>query len=559
MKILAVFLIILLSGCIYAQVEISGESESAFVSITKDPPKPPFLEIVPGSLKFIDDNANGAINANEQSYLEFTLKNTGMGPGLNMVLNISEMNATPGLTFDKSTKLGTLDPGKVKSIKVPISSTLGTVDGKASFSLVINELNGFGSDPFYLEVETRAFAPPMVKVVDYKVSSQQGTTIQKRRPFEVQLLVQNIGHGRAENIVVSVPVPGDMFCLSGNETVTIERLDPGEQRLLEYSFVANNNYQPAQINLNYDLSESYRKYAEDKKISLAMNQTVSDHKLVVAGQKEDPKAIVLASLSSGVDKNIPVGGQKNPHRIALIIGNEDYSGNLNAEINVKYARNDAEIFKRYANSVLGVEEINTFYLINATSGEMRREIDKVSELMKRLGSQTELIFYYAGHGLPDENTRIPYLIPVDVDATNLSSAIRLSDVYSKFGNTGAKRVTVFLDACFSGGGRNSGLLAARAVKVKAKEELVSGNMVVFSATTDEQSALPYDNEQHGMFTYFLLKKLQETGGDMTYGEMADYLKNKVSVESLRINGKEQDPVVRVSHVVESSWSSWKLK
>ncbi len=39
---------------------------------------------------------------------------------------------------------------------------------------------------------------------------------------------------------------------------------------------------------------------------------------------------------------------------------------------------------------------------------------------------------------------------------------------------------------------------------------IRGNMVVFSASSAEQSALPFANEKHGMFTYYLLKKFQES-------------------------------------------------
>ncbi|GAH62952.1 unnamed protein product, partial [marine sediment metagenome] len=265
--------------------------------------------------------------------------------------------------------------------------------------------------------------------------------------------------------------------------------------------------------------------------------------------------IKIGSLSSGVDKNIPVNTGKYPNRVALIIGNEDYSGTLNAEINVVYARNDAQVFREYAFNTLGVEERNLTLLTDATAGVMRREIDRAARLIEKMGSSSELIFYYAGHGFPDEATQVPYLVPVDVNATNLSVAIKLSEVYDKFGNSGAGRVTVFLDACFSGGGRNQGLLTARAVKIKPKTETVKGNMVVFTASSGEQSSLPLETEMHGMFTYFLLKKLQESKGNTNYKEFADYLRYNVPIESLRVNGKDQEPEVIVSSDVKDSWGT----
>src|SRR5665648_300690 len=163
------------------------------------------------------------------------------------------------------------------------------------------------------------------------------------------------------------------------------------------------------------------------------------------------------------------------------------------------------MFRDYAISAMGVTDQNMIFLSNATAGTMRKEIDRVTELIKRTGSNAELIFYYAGHGFPNETTQVPYLIPVDVDATNLQSAIKLSEVYTKFGETGAKSITVFLDACFSGGGRNQGLLAARGVKIKPKNESVKGNMVVFAATSVSYTHLRAHETRHDLVCRLLLE------------------------------------------------------
>ncbi|MEC8458973.1 MAG: caspase family protein [Bacteroidota bacterium] len=265
----------------------------------------------------------------------------------------------------------------------------------------------------------------------------------------------------------------------------------------------------------------------------------------------------LTIENSSVNTNIPIRS-KVPNRYALVIGNEDYSSfqrNLESEQNVDYASHDAEVFKKYCLNTLGVKEENMNFLINATAGSMNQKINKVLKLMEKLGPEGELVIYYAGHGFPDEQTKEPYLIPVDVSGTDLSYAVKLQDLYKKLGNTGAK-TTVFLDACFTGSGRNSGLIAARGVRVKPKEEMLSGDVVVFSASSGEQSALPYHQEGHGLFTYYLLEKLQESEGDISYGDLADYINSKVSVTSINVNEKEQDPVVNTSEKVADSWRNW---
>jgi hypothetical protein len=83
-------------------------------------------------------------------------------------------------------------------------------------------------------------------------------------------------------------------------------------------------------------------------------------------------------------------------------------------------------------------------------------------------------------------------------------------------------------------------------------------MVVFAASSEDQSALPLNRERHGLFTYFLLKKLQETSGNITYEQLAESVRKDVSVESLRVNSKEQDPVVNISKELADKWKTWKI-
>ena len=104
-----------------------------------------------------------------------------------------------------------------------------------------------------------------------------------------------------------------------------------------------------------------------------------------------------------------------------------------------------------------------------------------------------------------------------------------------------------------------GLLASRGIKVTPQKDNLSGNIVVFSATTADQVALPYSDKKHGMFTYFLLKKLQETVGNVTLQELGDYITENVKQQSLLLNNKAQTPCVTPSSSLGTSWCDWKLK
>lgn len=289
------------------------------------------------------------------------------------------------------------------------------------------------------------------------------------------------------------------------------------------------------------------------------DQTV--HKEIVYVPAVGGKPKYVFSEKSDVDKNIPATPYNFENRYALIIGNEDYSSHqvdLSEEVNVAFARNDASAFKNYAESVLGIPEENIIFMLDATTGKMNQGIAKANKIMKVTGGQAEFFVYYAGHGLPDEVTKEPYIMPVDVSGTNASQGISLKNMYAKLTEYPSKRVTVFIDACFSGGARNQGLIAARGVKIKPKESPMTGNLVVFSASSGDQSSLPYTDKEHGFFTYYLLKKLQETSGSVSYAELSDYLNEKVSLKSVLINDKEQTPKVSISSGSENIWKTWKI-
>ena len=84
-------------------------------------------------------------------------------------------------------------------------------------------------------------------------------------------------------------------------------------------------------------------------------------------------------------------------------------------------------------------------------------------------------------------------------------------------------------------------------------------MVVFTAATGDQTAYPYAEKRHGMFTYYLLSKLQESGGVVTLGELGDYITAKVSQQSVKVNRKAQSPTISVSPDIEASWRTLPLR
>lgn len=326
----------------------------------------------------------------------------------------------------------------------------------------------------------------------------------------------------------------------------MEVQNPVNGKIYKFDITKQANYDPrSKFVLNY---ADIRVDVPNEEVKIAQQTSSQSDKKIVLGRPE-------------IDTNIPVSNIQKTNTYCLIIGNEDYSSfqtGLSTEVNVDYAANDAKIFKEYCNKTLGIPDKQIKLLVNATAGQMNQGIAWINNLTKIDNGNAEVIFYYSGHGLPDEQTKEAYLIPVDISGSNVTQGIKLNDVYAKLNEFPAKKVTVFLDACFSGGARNQGLIAMKGVKVRPKENLVNGNMVVFSSSTGEESSGVYREMQHGYMTYFLIKKLQETKGDINYKDFANYIIESVKKETA-LNGKIQTPQLNYSPSVDGIWDGWKVK
>ena len=258
---------------------------------------------------------------------------------------------------------------------------------------------------------------------------------------------------------------------------------------------------------------------------------------------------------SDVDLNIPQTGYVNENTFAVIIANEKYE----EESQVEYALNDGQIFKTYCKDVLGLPETNIRFRANATLNNILAELDWMRQIASAYGNEATFIFYYAGHGIPDEATGDAYLLPVDGRGSMLATGYSLTKLYEKLGNLPAKRVAVFMDACFSGAKRNGQMLAsARGVAIKAKRAVPKGKVVVLSAAQGDETAYPYKEKRHGLFTYYLLKKLQESKGNISMGELADYVIREVKKRSVVVNSKLQTPIITHSVGVDE-WRNWSFK
>ena len=272
---------------------------------------------------------------------------------------------------------------------------------------------------------------------------------------------------------------------------------------------------------------------------------------------------VIAMLSLGmqtakaqtVDTKIAVNSQTDDKTFVVIVSNENYKH----EESVPFARNDGEVFKVYCQKTLGIPEDHIRFAPDATLGEMNFAIYWLGNMLKAFDGEGKAIVYYSGHGMPDESGKEAYLLPVDGFSQSTEGALSTKILYKKLGEMNSKHIVVFLDACFSGAKRDGKMLASsRGVAIKAKTDPVSDNTVVFSAAQGDETAYPFKSQRHGLFTYYILDKMQQSGGNTTLGELSDYVtlnvKRKAVVEN---NGKSQTPTV-IASSNNNGWRDWQF-
>lgn len=259
-------------------------------------------------------------------------------------------------------------------------------------------------------------------------------------------------------------------------------------------------------------------------------------------------------VTSPIDSLYPTVDTIRANTYALVIGNQNYR----FVPKVPYAIHDARVFRTYCEKVLGIPSENIHITEDATKQMItEEEKDWLESIADR--EDKNLIVYYAGHGVPDtKDNNKAYLLPTDVRGTKPQHGIALNDFYAQLGNMGFKQTSIFLDACFSGMNRDNESVdeGTRGAEITPEEATLSnGNVVVFSAAQDNETAQGYNEQGHGLFTYYLLKDMSSSLGDVTFGELSDYLKANVNRTALTFKDrKSQNPTVS-STPAASEWRS----
>jgi hypothetical protein len=258
----------------------------------------------------------------------------------------------------------------------------------------------------------------------------------------------------------------------------------------------------------------------------------------------DQQETIVADIFETLDPS-KIKTRSNKNRVALIIGIEKYDQTPEAS----YANLDAKYFYEYVRKGFGVSKANIKLLVD----EDANLIQSLGTLNKWLpgkikDGKTELIIFFAGHGLASSDGKELYLLPQDSDPDLLArTALSRTELFQQIIALNPKSVTMFLDTCYSGISRDEKTLlaSARPVRILANDQDTPNNFTIFSASKLDQISSGLKEAKHGIFSYYLMKGLEgkadaNNDKDITNGELLAYIDQNVAQKASEL-GRQQNP------------------
>jgi hypothetical protein len=278
--------------------------------------------------------------------------------------------------------------------------------------------------------------------------------------------------------------------------------------------------------------------------------SVSAAKIVVAAESDVDRPPNLISIPERASS------------VAVVIGIGSYR---ESEIpRLPYAQSDADVMAKYFENTAGIRKENIKVISDdrATLSDITDTIE--NWLVRRVTETSSVFIYYAGHGALDASTGETYLVPYE--GSPESPATRLYPVkrlYEKLEALKVRDVTVFLDSCFSGGGRSINM-RGRPIVITAPDTAWDFRKVsVLAASQRNQVSSDLERAKHGLFTYYLLTGIRgeaDSGKDgwVDLKELYAFVREKVQATAVSELNREQTPALLGASGVESRAESLRL-
>ena len=229
------------------------------------------------------------------------------------------------------------------------------------------------------------------------------------------------------------------------------------------------------------------------------------------------RSLVGSEVANAPSPSIPERDYGRYH--ALVIGNNNYADLPDLKTAINDAIRVAQVLKeQYGYSVTLIRDANRSQIIKSLSSHR-----------KTVGKNDNVLIYYAGHGILDEDADKGYWLPVDAELEDPSNWILNDMLIAQLKAMQAKHVMVISDSCFSGTITRGLKMEQRTpdwidrmLKKKARTALTSGGL---------EPVLDSGGGDHSVFAKAFITLLEENTEVVTAAQLFNKLRPKVMVNS----------------------------
>lgn len=550
-----------------------GRSEPEIFSVI--PLKPPRVNV--SNIKFIDENDNGTLEAEESGKIVFNISNLkGAGDAFDIKANIQISGASFDIKYKPLVRIGDIKPGESKIVEIPLSAGLDLRTGKVNFNITFTEANGFNPEPIEIKgIPTHKLEPPDIQLAKIEIDDNiypdrpeklsvgnNNGMIEPGESVEVVATIVNKGTGPTKDTIVKIICDNPDINFLPDNTDRIRNLgeiQPGEWEEIKFAIMVKKKYSGSNVlPLKLHIIDSRERFNKEIPLNLTIGRVYP--RVQVVEVKGKPVEITVPKLPTFGEELSKLPEYITPVRnnaYAVVIGIEKYRDIKDAE----YAVRDAQLVRDYLVKAMGFKEENIMYAINERAS--KSDLIKYFEvwLKNRVDKNSIVLIYYSGHGAPNPTTGESFIVPYDGDPNVVDdTCYSLKRLYESLNNLPTDTILVVMDACFSGAGGPRTVLAKgmRPIVVTMKDkELTTGKIVVLTAASGSQISGTYEEKQLGLFTYFFLRGLQGDADKnkdrkVMLGELYEYLKPEV-IKRARYNNREQEPQILPSPYQLGEW------
>jgi len=435
------------------------------------------------------------------------------------------------------------DLEKIFEDPVELFAYIFTITSQSTSKYILSRLS---KEDFNIDHEGMSLA--LQKSVREKVSEKkQAKKVEKKQTKKVEKTTE-VKQEEVKQVVTKVDEKSPTIIIQENITVN------------DTSYTISGKIEDEGSDILYVKVDNDIFAAENGKFSIKRFSPIDEKVSIVGidqwGNESKPKIVnVTVSLDETlivdkIDKLNPSKLKSVPkkYKTAIIFGIEKYENSPNAT----YAKADAQYFYEYARKGFGVSKQNIKLLLDRDATLTNTYVTLEKWLPAKIKkNQTDLLIFFAGHGLASSNGEELYILPQNSDPDLLRrTALSRKEFFDIILSLEPKSVTMFFDTCYSGVSRDEQTLLAdaRPLRLLSEEQPnIPKNFTIFSASELDQISSGLKEAKHGIFSYYVMKGLEgnadiNSDRKITNGELLSYLKDHVPLKASEL-GREQTPAL----------------